>query len=287
MTIIKLCSIYPYFETDGFDRAYIAELASVASQYPASGLDFCYYWTEKVFWDRFQLSSAYGEFPGRYGGPGYITQQQIGSIQMPLTPVSAQKVLGITPTSFQQTLETSSRAAEPAGLIPGQAPEVPGAYRTPASVPTQERVDLSAIPSAPHFEQASQEPGRNDIGDYLKPKGPSASSPTQTTQYLARETHKHDSSRDPQAISENPRLSVESDPRIESPSSLLAARLASPGTPNHSSVSTVALSAPNTSFEPLPPLLNPDLLYKDPTTGEVITMKIYDTYKGMSSSYLK
>ncbi|KAJ8064591.1 hypothetical protein OCU04_006920 [Sclerotinia nivalis] len=269
-------SIYPYFETDGFDRAYNAELASVASQYPGTGLDFCYYWTEKVLWDKFQLSSAYGEFPGRYGGPGYIVQQQIGSIQMPATPGSAQQVPGIAPTSLQQTLETPSSTAKPAEPIPEQAPGVPEVYGTPASVPAQERVDLLAMPSVPHSDQPSQGPGRNHIGGYLKPNDPSASLPTPTSQDLAKETLKRDSSRTPQAISEAPELTVKSDPQIETPSSLLAARLASPGISNPSSVSTIAPFTPPISFEPLPPLLNPDLLYKDPTTGEVITMKMFE-----------
>ncbi|CAD6439730.1 23c176b5-c88e-4445-b9cd-5d4c5c17954f [Sclerotinia trifoliorum] len=274
--LLNLCSIYPYFDTDGFDRAYIAEVSSVASQYPASSLDFCYYWTEKVLWDKFQLSSAYGEFPGRYGGPGYITQQQIGSIQLPPTPGSAQQVSRIAPTSLQQTLEVPRRTVKPTEPIREQAAEVPATSGTPAPAPAQKRVDLPAVPSVQHSDQPPQEPSRNHTGDYLKLKSSSASSPTKASQDLAKETLKRDSSRNTQSISETPGLIMRSGPQIETPSSLLAARLASPGTPSPSSVSTVARSAPPTSFESLPPLLDPDLLYKDPTTGEVITMKMFE-----------
>ncbi|KAF7874991.1 hypothetical protein EAF04_002164 [Stromatinia cepivora] len=274
--VLNLCSIYPYFETDGFDRAYNAELASVTSQYPATGLDFCYYWTERVLWDKFQLSSAYGEFPGRYGGPEYIVQQQIGIIQMPPTPESAQQVPGIAPNLLQETLETPSRPEKPAQPIPEQAPAVPEAYGTPVSVPAQERVDLLAMRPVPHSEQPSQQLGQNLFGGDLKLSDPSASLPTQTSQDLAKETLKLDSSRTPHAISESPKLTAKSDPQIPTPSSLLAARLAFPDTSNPSSASTVAPSAPPTSFKHLPPLLTPDLLYKDPTTGEVITMRMFE-----------
>ncbi|KAA8572817.1 hypothetical protein EYC84_003389 [Monilinia fructicola] len=194
--VLNLCSVYPYFDTDNFDRAYNTELASFTSQHPETSVDFCYYWTERVMWDRFGLSGAYGEFPGRYGGPGFVAQQQSGANSMPPTPQSAQPTRAMNPGFSVETLTNPSHLeTQFAQPTLGQAPATSKAQATPASRFDQERIDLIAMHST------------------LRPGRPS--------QALARNLFE-------------------------------------------------------ASLTPLPPLLLPELLFKDPTTGEMITVKMFE-----------
>ncbi|KAI9646755.1 hypothetical protein NHQ30_004753 [Ciborinia camelliae] len=277
--VLNLCSIYPYFETDNFDRAYNAELTFATSKYPETGLDFCYYWTEKVMWEKFGLSGAYGEFPGRYGGPEYIVQQQIGVNALPPTPQSAQPAPGIAPNFFEETPNTPSRADTQSAQSPlGQAPGVSEAQATPASQCVQQRVDLE-MQSAPHLDQPPQDLARNLFEGYLRSQDPRisdlpASLSAQDPQDLATGLLKPESSPTPQAVEQSSGLAAELDPQSPTPSSLLTARLAFPDSSDPISASMVASSA--APLIPLPPLLLSDSRVKDPTTGEVITVKMYE-----------
>ncbi|KAF7907551.1 uncharacterized protein EAF01_005137 [Botrytis porri] len=290
--LLDLCSIHPFFETDNFDREYQKELASVISQYPLSGLDFCYYWTEKVLWDRFQLSSAYGEFPGKYGGPEYIVQQQVG--KLPPTPESAEPAPAITAHFFDSILEslgTPSRSAKPVQPIKFQAPGMSkAAYETPVSKPVQQRVDLMAMPS--------QKLAQNHFEGYLKPQNPLASAPEQAHRDCPKDfvypkslyTPVQDSrgfaniplNSEDLGTSLAPKEFSVSTAGPEPPtsasifSSLLAARLASPGLSNPITTSNAVPAAPSSSLAPLPPLLLPDSVFKDPNTGELITIKMFE-----------
>ncbi|RAL67789.1 hypothetical protein DID88_008516 [Monilinia fructigena] len=199
--LLNLCGVYPYFDTDNFDRAYNTELASVTSQYPETSLGFCYYWNERVMWDRFGLSGAYGEFPGRYGGPGFVVPQKMGINPMPPTP--------------------------------------------------QKRIDLIAMHSASHPAQPSQALAQNLFEEFLNPQDQPTFLPAQASQ----------------------RLAAESNPQSQTPSSILAARLAFPGASN---LNPASIDAQPASLTPLPPLLLPELIFKDPTTGEMITVKIFE-----------
>ncbi|TGO44006.1 hypothetical protein BOTNAR_1012g00010 [Botryotinia narcissicola] len=288
--LLNLCSIHPFFETDNFDREYHKELASVISQYPLTGLDFCYYWTEKVLWDRFQLSSAYGEFPGKYGGPEYIVQQQVG--QLPSTPKSAEPAPAITAHFFDsilETLGTPSRSAKPVQPIKSQTPEIyKAACETPVSGADQQRVDLMAIP----FQKLAQ----NHFEGYLKPPNTSASAQIQAprdypkdfvypeTPYTSVQDSQGfantsvipgglDTSQTPNEFSVS---TTSPEPPAPTPSSLLAARLALPGFSNPIATSNSAPAAPFSSLAPLPPLLLPDSIFKDPDTGELITIKMFE-----------
>ncbi|KAM0158948.1 hypothetical protein ACHAPG_003885 [Botrytis cinerea] len=288
--LLNLCSIFPFFETDDFDREYQKELASVISQHPLTGLDFCYYWTEKVLWDRFQLSGAFGEFPGKYGGPEYIVQQQIG--QLPPTPESAEPTPAISADfldNILETLETTSRSIKPVLPIKRQASEISkAAYETPVSEPVQQRVDLMAIP----FQQL----GQNHFERYLNPQNPPASVPIRAPLDYPKDcfypespyTTAQDSQGFPSVpfnpedlgTSQTPNeFSVSTagpGPLNSTPSSLLAARLALPGLSNSYTTSKAAPSAPSSSLAPLPPLLLPGSVFKDPNTGELITIKMFE-----------
>ncbi|THV50886.1 hypothetical protein BGAL_0132g00180 [Botrytis galanthina] len=288
--LLNLCSIHPFFETDNFDREYQNELASVISQYPLTGLDFCYYWTEKVLWDRFQLSSAYGEFPGKYGGPEYIVQQQVG--QFPLTPESAEPAPAITADFFDsilETLGTPSRSAKPVQPIRSEAPEISkAACETPVSGAGQQRVDLMAIP----FQKLAQ----NHFEGYLKPPNTPASAQIQAPRAYPKDfvypESPYGSAQDSQGFanasvipgglgpSQIPNEFSISTARPETPaptpSSLLAARLALPGLSNPIATSNSTPAAPSSSLAPLPPLLLPDSVVKDPDTGELITIKMFE-----------
>ncbi|TGO10530.1 hypothetical protein BTUL_0133g00370 [Botrytis tulipae] len=283
--LLNLCSIHPSFETDNFDREYQKELASVVSQYPLTGLDFCYYWTEKVLWDRFQLSSAYGEFPGKYYGPEYIVQQKVG--QLPPTPESAEPAPAITADFFDsilETLGTPSRSAKPTQPIKSQAPEISkAACETPVSGAGQQRVDLMAIP----FQKFAQ----NHFEGYLKPPNTPASSQIQASRDYPKDfvypESPYTSAPDSQGFtnasvipgglgaSQTPNeFSVPTtrlEPPAPTPSSLLAARLASPGFPSNATP-----AASSSSLTPLHPLLLPDSVVKDPDTGELITIKMFE-----------
>ncbi|KAF7957624.1 hypothetical protein EAE96_003198 [Botrytis aclada] len=280
--LLNLCSIYPYFETDNFDREYQKELASVISQYPLSGLDFCYYWTEKVLWDRFKLSSAYGEFPGKYGGPEYIAQQQVG--QLPPTPESAEPAPAITADFFDsilETLGTPSPSVKPAQPIRRQVLEKSkAAYETPVSESVQQRVDLMAIPY--------QQPVQNHLEGYLNPQNQPASVPIQASGDYPKDFVYPESpytpAQDSQGVANVPfnpkgKFSASTagpEPPSSTPSSLLAARLALPGFSNPIATSNSAPAAPSSSLAPLPPLLLPDSVVKDPDTGELITIKMFE-----------
>ncbi|KAF7904256.1 hypothetical protein EAF00_001590 [Botryotinia globosa] len=288
--LLNLCCIHASFETDNFDREYQKELASVISQYPLSDLDFCYYWTEKVLWDRFQLSSAYGEFPGKYGGPEYIVQQQVG--QLPPTPESAEPAPAITADFFDsilETLGTPSRSEKPVQLTKSQAPEISkAAGETPVSGAGQQRVDLMAIP----FQKLAQ----NHFEGYLKPPNTSASAPIQAPRDYPKDfvypESPYTSVQDSQGFvnasvipgglgtSQTPNeFSVSTtrpEPPALTPSSLLAARLASTGFPNPIATSNATPVASSSSLTPLPPLLLPDSIVKDPDTGELITIKMFE-----------
>ncbi|KAF7919966.1 uncharacterized protein EAE98_009200 [Botrytis deweyae] len=288
--LLNLSSIHPHFETDNFDREYQKELASVISQYPLTGLDFCYYWTEKVLWDRFQLSSAYGEFPGKYGGPEYIVQQQVG--QLPPTPESAEPAPAITADFFDNILEslgTPSRPAKPVQPISAQAPEMSkAAYETPVSKPVQQRVDLMAMPSRKlahnHFEGYLKPPNtpasvsiqapRDYPKDFVYPESPYTSA--QDSQAFANAPVNPEGLGTSQTSNEFPVSTTGPDPPTSTPSSLLAARLALPGFPNPIATSNSAPAAPSSSLTPLPPLLLPDSVVKDPDTGELITIKMFE-----------
>ncbi|TGO50186.1 hypothetical protein BCON_0189g00100 [Botryotinia convoluta] len=272
--LLNLCSIHPYFETDNFDREYQKELAS----------------TEKVLWDRFQLSSAYGEFPGKYGGPEYIVQQQVA--QLPPTPDSAESAPAITADFFDsilETLETPSRSAKPAQSIRSQAPEISKvAYETPVSGVGQQRVDLMAIPS--------QKLAQNHFEGYLKPPNTPASVPIQAPRDYPKDfvypESPYTSAQDSQGFANAPvnpeglgtsqtpnEFSVSTtglEPPTSTPSSLLAARLALPGFPNPIATSNSAPAALSSSLAPLPPLLLLDSVVKDPDTGELITIKMFE-----------
>ncbi|QSZ30923.1 hypothetical protein DSL72_000481 [Monilinia vaccinii-corymbosi] len=163
--VLNFCVLYPYFEADTFDRAYILEIASVLSQYPATGLDFCYYWTERVLWDRFGFSGAYGEFPGRYGGPGSVVQQQTGANSMPPTLQSAQPAPTMTPDFSAETLLGTQLAQQTLG----QAPEASQTQGVPASQFGQERIDLITMPSTPLPSESSQRLARNLFEGFRNP----------------------------------------------------------------------------------------------------------------------
>ncbi|KAF5879562.1 uncharacterized protein Bfra_006771 [Botrytis fragariae] len=288
--LLNLCSIHPYFETDNFDREYQKELASVISQYPLTGLDFCYYWTEKVLWNRFQLSSAYGEFPGRYGGPEYIIQQQVG--QLPPTPESAEPAPAISADFFDsilETLGTPSRSAKPAQPIRSQTPEISKAtHETPVSGPVQQRVDLMAIPSQKlaqnHFEGYLKPPNtpasvpiqapRDYPKDFVYPESPYT--PVQNSQGFANVPLNPKGLGTSQTPNEIPVSTAGTESLTSTPSSILTARLALPGLSNPIETSNSTPAAPSLSLAPLPPLLLPDSVVKDPDTGELITIKMFE-----------
>ncbi|KAB8299950.1 hypothetical protein EYC80_000192 [Monilinia laxa] len=253
--LLNLCGVYPYFDTDNFDRAYNTELASFTSQYPETSLDFCYYWTERVMWDRFGLSSAYGEFPGRYGGPGFVVQRQIGVNSMPPTPQSARPTRAMTPGFSAETLMNSSHLGTQFGQSTlGQASETSKPQTTPASRFDQERIDLIAMHSAPRPGQPSQALARNLFEGFLNPQDQPTFLPAQASQSLA----------------------AESNPQSQTSSSILAARLALHEASNINPASIDAQPPQPASLTPLPPLLLPELIFKDPTTGEMITVKMFE-----------
>lgn len=300
--VLNLCSIYPYFETDNFDRDYYAELASVTSQNPTAGWDFCYYWTERLMWDKYRLNHAYGEFPGRYSGPGYVVQEQVGVIPdyqnftMPQTPESAEKAPAMVRDLYGKTPQTPSRLENPARPISRQTTEVSKAHGAPVSESVQPQVDLIAM-QTPYLNKSYEGYPQNPFGGYLKPKDTPASDspmtdptvfsstvanpissdttmfdlpalpPAQGSHGLVKETDKTETSSTPQAINQSSVSTVgpEPDSQAVTPASLLAARLASP-----------SMSNPVAAAAPLPTLLLPSSLFKDSTSGEVITASMFE-----------
>ncbi|KAG4034102.1 hypothetical protein MFRU_003g00780 [Monilinia fructicola] len=274
--VLNLCSVYPYFDTDNFDRAYNTELASFTSQHPETSVDFCYYWTERVMWDRFGLSGAYGEFPGRYGGPGFVAQQQSGANSMPPTPQSAQPTRAMNPGFSVETLTNPSHLeTQFAQPTLGQAPATSKAQATPASRFDQERIDLIAMHSTLRPGRPSQALARNLFEGFLNPQDQPDFLPTQESQNLAAES-KPENPSTPQVIQGFSELAAESNPQNQTPWSMLAARLAFPGASNLNPASIDAKPPQPASLTPLPPLLLPELLFKDPTTGEMITVKMFE-----------
>ncbi|ESZ96068.1 hypothetical protein SBOR_3545 [Sclerotinia borealis F-4128] len=269
--VLNLCSIYPHFETDSFDRAYHAELASAISKNPTTGMDFCYYWTDKIMWQKFKYYDAYGEFPGRYSGPEYITQEQIRVNPISPTPQTAQQVPGTDPDFVEETLKTPSWPdTRPAQQTLEQAPEVSELQRTPASQSVQQQVDLIAMQPVKHHDQQSEGLAQNH---FEKPQDPPASVPVPTSQKQAPELFGRKDSPNPEAIKQSPNFASEFDSQSSKPSPLLAAWLALSKASNPNSAPTLTPSATNA---PLPPLLLPDLLIKDPTTGEVMTVETFE-----------
>ncbi|KAF7864342.1 uncharacterized protein EAF02_010310 [Botrytis sinoallii] len=239
--LLNLCSIHPHFETDNFDREYQKELAS-------------------CIW----------RIPGKYGGPEYIVQQQVG--QLPPTLESAeQPAPAITADFFDNILEslgTLSRPAKPVQPIRVQAPETSkAAYENTWISQASKYTSFGPNTSTPRLPQRlrlSESPytsAQDSQGFANAPVNPEGLGISQTSNEFSVST-------------------TGPDPPTSTPSSLLAARLALPGFPNPNpnpiATSNSAPAAPSSSLAPLPPLLLPDSVVKDPDTGELITIKMFE-----------
>lgn len=275
--LLNLCSIYPYFETDSFDRAYNEELASVTSTHPKTNLDFCYYWTEKVMWRKFGLSDAYGEFPGRYTGPEFIVQEQKEVDTTQSTLASAQPIEPAPGISPQLPVELSQSPSIPAAQrtrpVLGQAPALLDTPVIPASRSYRERIDLVAMASASNSEDSVQKVARNLFDGFLRPQDKPApdqqtSSAVQLSQDVITGLPTPNNLPTQQEVRQSPASPAES-----ALSTLLAARIFSP---NPFAASADSASAVSSSLPTLHTILFPDTIFKDSTTGETMTLKMFE-----------